>query len=205
MAISVRNPAVKYFKAIAAMSLNRVIGAGNKIPWHLPEDFKWFKQTTMGNVVVMGRKTFESLGRPLPNRKNLILTRRPQSLIKKHPQIFGQYHEWRGGQHLKRAYQFHFSKLGDKVETEIFIFKSLDKLDPKEFPNDIFICGGAEIYQQALPLCSDLYLTVVKREVEGGDAFFPTFEDKFDLFATIRDEPDFKILHYRHRSLFSLE
>ncbi len=205
MAISVRNPAVKYFKAIAAMSLNRVIGAGNKIPWHLPEDFKWFKQTTMGNVVVMGRKTFESLGRPLPNRKNLILTRRPQSLIKKHPQIFGQYHEWRGGQHLKRAYQFHFSKLGEKVETEIFIFKSLDKLDPKEFPNDIFICGGAEIYQQALPLCSDLYLTVVKREVEGGDAFFPTFEDKFDLFATIRDEPDFKILHYRHRSLFSLE
>jgi dihydrofolate reductase len=196
---------VKYFKAIAAMSLNRVIGAGNKIPWHLPEDFKWFKQTTLGNVVVMGRKTFESLGRPLPNRKNMILTRRPQSLIKKHPQIFGQYHEWRGGQHLKRAYQFHFSKLGEKVETEIFIFKSLDKLDPKEFPNDIFICGGAEIYQQALPLCSDLYLTVVKREVEGGDAFFPPFEDKFDLVATIRDEPEFKILHYRHRSLFSLE
>ena len=196
---------MKYFKAIAAMSLNRVIGAGNKIPWHLPEDFKWFKQTTMGNVVVMGRKTFESLGRPLPSRKNMILTRRPQSLIKKHPQIFGQYHEWRGGQHLKRAYQFHFSKLGEKVETEIFIFKSLDKLDPKEFPNDIFICGGAEIYQQALPLCSDLYLTVVKREVEGGDAFFPPFEDKFDLFATIRDEPEFKILHYRHRSLFSLE
>jgi dihydrofolate reductase len=204
VAISGRNSVVKYFKAIAAMSLNRVIGAGNKIPWHLPEDFKWFKQTTMGNVVVMGRKTFESLGRPLPNRKNMILTRRPQSLIKKHPQIFGQYHEWRGGQHLKSAYQFHFSKLGEKVETEIFIFKSLDKLDPKEFPNDIFICGGAEIYQQALPLCSDLYLTVVKREVEGGDAFFPPFEDKFDLFATIRDEPEFKILHYRHRSLFTL-
>ena len=58
---------MKYYKAIAAMSLNRVIGTGNKIPWHLPEDFKWFKQTTMGNVVVMGRKTFESLGKPLPS------------------------------------------------------------------------------------------------------------------------------------------
>ena len=196
---------MKHFKAIAAMSLNRVIGSGNKIPWYLPEDFKWFKQATMGNVVVMGRKTFESLGKPLPNRKNLILTRHPQSLIKKHPQIFGQYHEWRGGQHLKRAYQFHFSKLGEKVETEIFIFKTLDKLDPKEFPNDIFICGGAQIYEQALPLCSDLYLTLVKREVEGGDAFFPPFEDKFDLVTTLRDEPDFKILHYRHRSLFKLE
>ena len=106
---------MKYYKAIAAMSLNRVIGAGNKIPWHLPEDFKWFKQTTMGNVVVMGRKTFESLGKPLPNRKNLVLTRHPQKLIKDHPEIFGQYHEWRGGKHLKRAYQFHFSKLGEKT------------------------------------------------------------------------------------------
>ena len=51
------------FKAIAAMSLNRVIGAGNRIPWHLPEDFKWFKQMTTGQVIVMGRKTFESIGR----------------------------------------------------------------------------------------------------------------------------------------------
>ena len=81
---------MKHYKAIAAMSLNRVIGTGNKIPWHLPEDFKWFKQTTMGNVVVMGRKTFESLGKPLPNRKNLVLTRHPQKLIKDHPEIFAK-------------------------------------------------------------------------------------------------------------------
>jgi dihydrofolate reductase len=192
---------MKHFKAIAAMSLNRVIGAGNKIPWHLPEDFKWFKKTTMGNVVVMGRKTFESLGKPLPNRQNLVLTRHPQSLIKKHPEIFGQYHEWRGGKFLKRAYQFRFTKLGEKLETEIFIFNSLDKLDPAEFPNDIFICGGAEIYEQALPRCSDLYLTLVKREIENGDAFFPLFEDKFELVEELRDTPEFKILHYRHRSL----
>jgi dihydrofolate reductase len=196
---------MKHFKAIAAMSLNRVIGAGNQIPWHLPEDFKWFKQVTMGNVVVMGRKTFESLGKPLPNRQNLILTRRPQSLIKKHPEIFGQYHEWRGGQHLKRAYQFRFSKLSEKVETEMFIFKTLDKLDPREFPTDIFICGGEQIYRQALPRCSDIYLTLVKREVEGGDAFFPPFEDKFDLVKKIRETPEFDILHYRRRSLFKLE
>jgi dihydrofolate reductase len=191
---------MKHFKAIAAMSLNRVIGAQGKIPWYLPDDFKWFKQMTMGHVIVMGRKTFESIGDPLPSRKNLVLTRHPQSLIKKHPEIFGQYHEWRGGKFLKRPYQFHFSRLGEKVETEIFIFNSLDKLNPGEFPNDIFICGGAQIYEEALPRCSDLYLTVVKREVEG-DAFFPPFENKFKLVEEIRDTPEFKIERYQHRSL----
>jgi dihydrofolate reductase len=191
---------MKHFKAIAAMSVNRVIGADGEIPWHLPEDFRWFKKMTMGNVVVMGRKTFESLGRPLPNRQNMILTRHPQRLIRSHPEIFGQYHEWRGGKYLKQAYQFRFSKLGEKLETEMLIFNSLEKLDPAEFPNDIFICGGEQVYEQALPRCSDLYLTLVKREVEG-DAVFPAFEDKFDLIEEIRDEPEFKILHYRHRSL----
>jgi dihydrofolate reductase len=191
---------MKHFKAIAAMSLNRVIGADGKIPWHLPEDFKWFKKITMGNIVVMGRKTFESLGRPLPSRKNMILTRHPQRLIKTHPEIFGQYHEWRGGRYLKRAYQFHFTKLEKNQQTEILIFNSLDRLNPSEFPNDIFICGGAQIYEQALPRCSDLYLTLVKREVQG-DALFPPFEKKFVLAEEVRDAPEFKILHYRHRSL----
>ena len=57
------------------MSLNRVIGRGGQIPWHLPEDFRWFKRMTSGHVVLMGRKTFESLGKPLPNRTNIVLTR----------------------------------------------------------------------------------------------------------------------------------
>lgn len=191
---------MKHFKAIAAMSLNRVIGADGKIPWHLPDDFKWFKQTTLGNVVVMGRKTFESLGRPLPNRKNLVMTKHPQQLKRKHPEIFGQYHEWRGGKHLKTAYQFRFSKFGEQQETEIFIFNSIERIDPKEFPTDVFICGGAQIYEQMLPRCSDLYLTLVKREVEG-DAFFPPFENKFEVAEEIKDSPEFKIIHYRHKSL----
>jgi dihydrofolate reductase len=193
---------VKHFKAIAAMSLNRVIGAGGKIPWHLPDDFQWFKKMTMGNLIVMGRKTFEGLGHPLPNRKNLVLTRHPQRLIKQHPEIFGQYHEWRGGQHLKRAHQFRFTRLGEIQETEIFVFNSLDRLNPGEFPNDIFICGGAAIYAQALPRCSDLYLTLVNRDVEG-DTFFPPFEDRFTPVATLQETPDYKILHYRHKSLLS--
>jgi dihydrofolate reductase len=155
---------MKSFKAIAAMSLNRVIGAGNKIPWHLPDDFKWFKAITTGHVIVMGRKTFESIGKPLPNRETIVLSRSAWT----HP----------------------------GVQT----IHSLDELPALADGRKIFICGGAQIYAQALPLCSDLFLTLVKREVEG-DAFFPPFEDRFELAGEIRDTPEFKILHYRHNNL----
>ena len=63
------------FHAIAAMSENRVIGDHGKIPWHLPEDFRWFKHKTMGGILIMGRKTFESIGKPLPGRKTAVLSR----------------------------------------------------------------------------------------------------------------------------------
>lgn len=63
--------------AIVAMSQNRVIGRDGAMPWRLPEDFRWFKQATMGQVVLMGRKTYESIGHPLPGRLNLVVTRGP--------------------------------------------------------------------------------------------------------------------------------
>lgn len=66
---------MKHFKAIAAMAENRVIGSGNRIPWHLPEDFQWFKKMTTGQTIVMGRRTFESIGRPLPNRRTIVISR----------------------------------------------------------------------------------------------------------------------------------
>jgi dihydrofolate reductase len=152
------------FKAIAAMSLNRVIGAGNQIPWHLPEDFKWFKQTTTGHVIVMGRKTFESIGKPLPNRETIVLSR--------------------GG----------FAHQGVRT------IRALDELSALDNGREIFICGGAQVYAQTLPLCSELYLTLVKREV-AGDTFFPPFEAQFELADEIQDNMDFKILHYRRREV----
>ena len=155
---------VKPFKAIAAMSLNRVIGAGNKIPWHLPEDFQWFKKMTTGHVIVMGRKTFESIGKPLPNRETIVLSRSQFQ----HP----------------------------GVRT----VRSLAELPPLAAAAEVFICGGAQVYAHALPQCSDLYLTLVKRQVEG-DAFFPRFEDQFQLVEEIRDSPEFQILHYRNMRL----
>jgi dihydrofolate reductase len=193
---------MKHFKAIAAMSENRVIGIENRIPWHLPEDFKWFKKKTMGNIAVMGRKTFESLGKPLANRTTLILTRHPRRFVNAHPEVFDGYklREWKGGRLIKRPFQFWFTKLSGERKTEIRVFGSLEKLDPEDFESDIFICGGAQIYEQALPRCSDLYLTVVKRTVEG-DAFFPKFEDRFRLHEEIMNNAEFKILHYRNRGL----
>ena len=153
---------VKHFKAIAAMSLNRVIGNRNSIPWHLPEDFKWFKKMTTGQVIVMGRKTYESIGKPLPNRKTIVLTR------------------------------------GNFSAPGVEVIRDLAEIDPDKEARDIIICGGAQIYEQALPLCSDLYLTLVKREVEG-DTFFPSFEDRFAPEAEVMDNPEFKIVHYRNR------
>src|SRR5262245_22166804 len=146
------------------MSLNRVIGAGNRIPWHLPEDFRWFKKMTTGQVIVMGRKTFESIGKPLLNRTTLVLTRSATPI----PDV-----------------------------RKISSLSELDSTRAEQNGPEIFICGGAQLYQQALPLCSDLYLTLVKRNVEG-DTFFPPFEDRFQLASEILDTPEFKILHYRN-------
>jgi len=190
----------KHFKAIAAMSLNRVIGMGNKIPWHLPEDFKWFKKMTAGNVVIVGRKTFESLGKPLPQRINIVLSRHPGRLKKEFSELFGKAWTARGKMNAEEPYQFALPKLGDVTTTDLRIVKNFLKLNPAGSHLDFFICGGAQIYAQALPLCSDLYLTVVKREVEG-DAFFPAFEDRFELVEELQDTAEFKILHYRHRIL----
>lgn len=147
------------------MSLNRVIGAAGKIPWHLPEDFKWFKQMTTGHVLLMGRKTFDSIGRPLPNRTTIVLSRRKDPIP--------------GVQTISDLSQI-----------------DAETIAPGE--RQIFICGGADIYRQTLPLCADLYLTLVKRTVEG-DTFFPPFEDRFELLSEVLDCADFKILHY-HQS-----
>jgi dihydrofolate reductase len=158
---------MKHFKAIAAMAENRVIGQGNRIPWHLPEDFRWFKQTTTGHVIVMGRKTFESIGRPLPNRTTVVLTRSD------------------------------FAYPGVQTVTD------LGQIDRAGDPREFFICGGAQVYVLALPLCSDLYLTRVRRRADG-DTFFPPFEHLFEFVEILLDQPEFNIAHFRNRALVAL-
>ena len=148
-------------RAIAAMSLNRVIGKEGKIPWHIPEDFKWFKRTTTGQAVLMGRKTYESLGRPLPNRRNLVVTRG-------------------GGL--------------DGVE----IVRDLEVFRPEDYPCDVWVIGGAEIFRQMLRRCEGLYLSVIPRVVEG-DTFFPEFEDRFEFLGTVLKHQDFEVREYRRK------
>lgn len=174
------------FQAIAAMSLNRVIGKENKIPWHIPEDFKWFKDKTLGHIVVMGRKTFEGMGHPLPNRRHLVLTRRPQSLVDKHPGLFGEFREWHGGEKFR--------------ERNLLLLSSIDILADFCFQSGrcVFVCGGEEVYRQLLPLCSNLYLTRIKRETKG-DSFFPPFEDQFEQIEVVRERKAFRIEHWRYK------
>ena len=144
------------------MSLNRVIGRAGKMPWHIPGDFKWFKRKTLGHAILMGRKTYESLGAPLPGRLNIVLTRQGP--------IPG-----------------------------VLTIPGLDALDTVPHPGQIFVIGGAQIYAQTLPLCTDLFLSVLPREIEG-DTFFPAFESRFDLVETILQHPEFEVLHYRNRA-----
>ncbi|HEY6169264.1 MAG TPA: dihydrofolate reductase [Verrucomicrobiae bacterium] len=191
---------MKFFKAIAAMSENRVIGRGNAIPWHLPEDFKWFKRMTAGNVVIMGRKTFESLGKPLPNRINIVLSRHPGRLKRDFPELYSGAWIARGKTAVPAPFQFPLPKLDTVTATDLRVIKNFLKLSPDDSPLDFFICGGAQVYAQALPLCSDLYLTLVKRTVEG-DAFFPPFVDRFKLVEVVAENPEFRILHYRNHNL----
>ncbi len=143
---------------IVAMGRNRVIGKDNDLIWHLPADLNHFKKITMGKPVIMGRKTFESMGRPLPGRINVVVTRNrqfnapaclPANSLEKALELVSE------GKSPVRA-------PGDNSATGT----SGEK--------EIFIAGGAEIYRQAIPLADRMYITIVDHEFEG-DTFFPEF------------------------------
>ena len=131
---------------IAAMSNNRVIGINNDLPWHLPDDFKFFQTKTKGHHVVMGRKNYESLPlkfRPLPNRINLIMTK-------------------------NKDYQAENTHIFHSIETAI-------KYADIQGEEELFIIGGGEIYKLGLPYTDTIYLTEVNTSLNG-HAYFPIFD-----------------------------
>lgn len=133
---------------IVAMARNRVIGRDNALPWHLPEDLKYFKAVTMGKPILMGRKTFESIGRPLPGRLNIVITRDP------------------GWQHPGVAVA---SSLEHALEQAA--------LDPDaRAAGEVMVIGGEQIYRAAIEKADRLYITRVEAEV-AGDAFFPEYDE----------------------------
>ena len=153
---------MKNIKAIAAVALNGVIGNGLLIPWHISEDFKHFKKTTTGGIIVMGRKTWQSLGeRPLPNRENVVITTSPER--------------------IKNAKGF--SSLQAVFDTY------------KNDTRTIWICGGANLYKQALPFCDELILSRVKFSPKG-DIFFPPINVLFKKTSILSKHKLFNVVKY---------
>ena len=126
---------------IAAVGRNGVIGADNDMPWHLPEDFAFFKRTTMGHPMVMGRKTFDSIGRVLPGRRTIVITRQPDW---SHPE----------------------------VETAHSLTEALALAGPA---TEVFVCGGGQVYAEAMPWAHRLLVTEVDQSPEG-DVKFPPID-----------------------------
>lgn len=132
---------------IVASAKNSVIGINNALPWHLPDDLKRFRMLTTGHHIIMGRKTYESLGRLLPYRITVIVTR-------------------------NKAYKVAGALVAHSLEEAIEMCKN-----DVQMPNDdeLFIIGGAELYKEGLKIAHQLYITEVDMEAKG-DAFFPKFD-----------------------------
>jgi len=129
---------------IVAAAENGVIGRNNALPWHLPEDLRYFKQRTLGKPIVMGRKTYESIGRPLPGRTNIVITRNPG-----------------------------FAAEGIKVVPSLDEALQLaDDIAQIDGVDELVVIGGAEIYREAMPRADRLYLTEVHAVIQG-DAVLP--------------------------------
>ena len=145
---------------IVAVAKNNVIGKDNNIPWYLPADLKYFKKITTGHHIVMGRKCYESIGRPLPKRTNVVVTRNP-----------------------------FFIASGCLITHNVAEAVQLAEANGEE---EVFIIGGGQIYEIALPHVDRIYLTEVDVEVEG-DIFFPTIDpNNWNLIKETKNKSDEK-------------
>lgn len=159
---------------IVAMAENHVIGRAGGMPWHIPEDFKFFKSTTMNHAMIMGRKTWDSIGRALPGRATVVVTR---SKDFKAPQ----------GVIVKPTVDEAIAWCKDHAQT---------------WGAEVFVVGGGEIYRQTLPFVDKVYLTKVHSEVEG-DTTYPEFStEEFSLISStphLDAEVPFTFLTYQRK------
>lgn len=162
---------------IAAVARNGVIGAAGAMPWHLPSDFAFFKRTTMGKPLLMGRKTFESIGRPLPGRTNIVITR-------------------------QRGYQPDGVLVIDDPEAAL---EHADTIAAADRAGEIMVAGGATIYRALMPRATRLYITHVELAPDG-DAYFPPIdpaewrvEAEPDVPGSDRDSAAFRVIIYTRR------
>lgn len=139
---------------IVAVAANGVIGRDNKLPWHIPEDLKWFKENTMGKPMIMGRKTFESLGRVLPGRPHIVVSR-------------------------DKSFEAEGVCVACSINEAVEI---ANKLAATLGVDEIMVIGGENIYRQMLLLVSRVYRTYVDMEPEG-DAFFPGLDEGWQIVS----------------------
>ncbi|WP_122221771.1 dihydrofolate reductase [Pseudomonas syringae group genomosp. 3] len=133
---------------IAALGENRVIGVDNSMPWHLPGDFKYFKATTLGKPIIMGRKTWDSLGRPLPGRLNLVVSRQTDL-------------------------QLEGAEVFPSLDAAVV---RAEQWAQEQGVDEVMLIGGAQLYAQGIAQADRLYLTRVALSPEG-DAWFPEFDN----------------------------
>lgn len=146
---------------IVAIDENNGIGKNNTLPWHLPADLKHFKMITSGHPIIMGRKTFDSIGKVLPNRRNIVISRQSGLIIPG-------------------------AELSSSLEHAIVLC---------EGEKDVFVIGGAQIFEQALSIATVLYLTVIHQNFDA-DVFFPKiYMNEWTKEETILNEPDEKNLY----------
>jgi dihydrofolate reductase len=133
---------------IVAMADNNVIGKNNDMPWHLPADLAYFKKITLGKPLIMGRKTFESIGRPLPGRRNIVISR-------------------------DKSYQAVGIDVVHSVEQALALVNGSDENNAVD---EIMVIGGGAIYRHCLAQADRLYVTHIKANIEG-DTQFPDYDD----------------------------
>jgi dihydrofolate reductase len=141
---------------IVCASSNWIIGREGDMPWHLPEDLKHFKKTTMGCPIIMGRKTYESIGRPLPGRLNVILTRDASYSAPDGVAVC--------------------TTIDQAIEVAR---KNQEKVDGSR--DEVFIIGGGELYKQTMNLVDKVYLTKIHREISGDTCYGPLDESRFKM------------------------
>ena len=147
--------------AIVAMSKNRVIGRAGTLPWHYSEDLKFFKRTTLGHPILMGRATFDSIGKPLPGRQNIVLSRTMAP---------------REGVTVIRDVSELAAACPDAAE--------------------VFVIGGARVFEELLPHCDGFYLTFIDQDYDG-DVLLPPFEHLFTLERVIERLGELEFRYYQ--------
>jgi len=150
------------YSIIVAVSENNAIGLKGKMPWHNSDDLKFFKETTMGHPILMGRKTFESLGKPLPGRLNIIVTKNKSNIAADNVLV-----------------------LNDLNQLNSFIDSLKNNHNYKNYNYDkCFIIGGGSIYQQFIDKADEIILSRIKGTYEA-DTFFPTIDNNWEKVSII--------------------